>query len=682
MSPDVLTELVAKITADAQGLKSGLNEADKSVGSWVKANEKQFKAVGAALTGIGVAITGALGLAGKAAMEAVESENLFTVSLGDNAKAARAWSEELGKALGLNTYELRKNVGVIYTMTSSMGLAQDEALNMAKGVTELANDMASFYNLPVEEAFNKIKSGLVGMPRPLQDLGIVINETAAQTWALKTGMIAQGEEMTNQQKVLARYGALMEQTSVAQGDLARTMDSPTNKLRILGSQFDELKIKIGENIMPIISQFMSSISNVVNKVKDWIDIHPELAKQLTIIIGAIGVLALVLGPILIMLPGIAILFGALTGPIGLVVIAVMALAAAGIWLWQNWDKVTMFFREAWVNIKQYFLEGIQTILDSLSNFTRFIPGLNSLVDSAREKISNMIESTKIEEDALRTEKALKDVSEAIVETTEIVELNTDATIEQTEAALENIKALEEQRTALEETTDRLKRMRAEYEYARSDAGRLNISVKDVTFALFDMGKTTENITAKFFELGEDADNVNKVMEAFGITAQQVKEILDAQKESVDALGDAYVRTNAKAVITPRTGGGVGGVGAITYGSAAERLSEEQGMSLKAAQQTIERYATNPQSEEFAPVKGIMEDIVGYAKGGFVKDTGLAFLHAGETVIPSNEPMGNVVINFTQPVFFDREDTMNRFVDKISKTLDRKYRLRFGGAYNG
>ena len=660
---ETLTELVAKITADAQGLKSGLNEADKSIGSWVKANERQFRAVGAALTGIGVAITGALGLAAKSAMDAVESENLFTVSLGDNAKAARAWSEELGKALGLNTYELRKNVGVIYTMTSSMGLAQDEALNMAKGVTELANDMASFYNLPVEEAFNKIKSGLVGMPRPLQDLGIVINETEAQTWALKTGMIAQGEEMTNQQKVLARYWALMEQTSVAQGDLARTMDSPTNKLRILGSQFDELKIKIGENIMPVLSQFMSSISNVINKVKDWINTHPELAKQLTIIIGAIGALALVLGPILIMLPGIAILFSALTGPIGLVVIAVMALTAAGIWLWQNWDKVVMFFKEAWIKIKLFFLEGIQGILDSLSNFTKFIPGLNSLVDSARDKIANMIESSKLEEDALKAEKALKEVGEALEETTEIVELNTDATREQTEAAQDNIDILKAQQDELLSTTEKLRNMRREYEYVRSDAGRLNITIKDVTFALFDQGKTVEEVAEKMSLLGDDADDVNKVMEAFGLTAKQVNDILEAQKGKIDNVTDAYNRQSAAAT-RASTAGYTGDVSGFGLGVIEPGMSSYQ-----------KAYAIGMSEEEF-------ERKYGYQHGGIVANTGLAYLHAGETVIPANESMGGITVNISGPLFMEREDQMNQLVDKIRKGIQRQDRLRFGGAYSG
>ena len=76
----------------------------------------------------------------------------------------------------------------------------------------------------------------------------------------------------------------------------------------------------------------------------------------------------------------------------------------------------------------------------------------------------------------------------------------------------------------------------------------------------------------------------------------------------------------------------------------------------------------------------------YSSGGVVPGAigqpQLAIVHGGETIIPANESMGNVSINFTQPVFFDREDTMNRFVDMIRKGIQRQDRLRFGGAYNG
>jgi len=298
---DVLTELVAKITTDASGLKSGMAQAEDATNKASKNMSESLRRVGIAMVATGAAITAAMGMAVKSAMNAVESENLFTVSLGKNARAARDWSNKLGQALGINTYELRKQVGVIYTMVSSMGLGEEAALDMAEGVTQLAYDMASFYNLPVEEAFNKIKSGLVGMPRPLQDLGIVINETAAQTWAFKTGLVAQGDEMTNQQKVMARYGALLEQTGVSQGDMARTIDSPVNKLRVMGSTFEELKVIIGTHLLPAFSKLLDSFSGVLAATRKWTESFPNLTGALSLVtVGVGGVLSLAGGIILLM----------------------------------------------------------------------------------------------------------------------------------------------------------------------------------------------------------------------------------------------------------------------------------------------------------------------------------------------------------------------------------------------
>ena len=93
-------------------------------------------------------------------------------------------------------------------------------------------------------------------------------------------------------------------------------------------------------------------------------------------------------------------------PIGIVIVAITALVAAGIALWKNWDKVVEFFKRAWSNIKMFFLNGIYNVLDSLSKFTKFIPGLNKLVDSAKEKIQNMIDAEEIKRDAWGAIKAV------------------------------------------------------------------------------------------------------------------------------------------------------------------------------------------------------------------------------------------------------------------------------------
>jgi hypothetical protein len=104
-------------------------------------------------------------------------------------------------------------------------------------------------------------------------------------------------------------------------------------------------------------------------------------------------------------------------PIGILIMAIGGLVAAGIALWKNWDKVTDFFRKAWENIKMFFLKGIASVLDGLSKFTRFIPGLNKLVESAKEKIQGMIDAEQVTQDARRmteeVEKLAGELTESI-----------------------------------------------------------------------------------------------------------------------------------------------------------------------------------------------------------------------------------------------------------------------------
>jgi hypothetical protein len=415
---ETLSELVVKISTDTNELKKGLSDAEKATERASQNMASSLKQVGIAMAAVGAAITATMGVAIKSAMDAVESENLFTVSLGKNADAAKAWSEELSKSLGLNAYELRKNVGTLYVMVSSMGLTEEAAYDMSTGVVQLANDMASFYNLPVTEAFDKIKSGLVGMPRPLQDLGIVINETATQTYALRTGMIAEGEEMTQQQKVLARYGALLEQTGKAQGDLARTIDSPTNKLRILGSTFEEIKVTIGTTLLPAISSLLSSVGNLLKGISEWVKENPKLADTLIKVVTALGLFLATAGTLLLVIPKIKMAWIALNtvfsaSPIGLIITAIAALIAIGIVLYENWDTVSKFFVEAWSNIKVAVLTAVDYVIRALDALLGWIPGVSNAFKDARETIGNLIDSEKIMKDYRKTKDTVNSYTTAL-----------------------------------------------------------------------------------------------------------------------------------------------------------------------------------------------------------------------------------------------------------------------------
>lgn len=254
-------ELEVLITANTNELRKEMGNANKSISGLKKSADKSTKGVSSAFKALKTGIV-ALGI-GKvikdsitAGMDAIESDSLFSTVMGDNSEAVREWSNSVADALGLSAVNMQKNIGVVYNMTSSMGVAEDNALKLSKGVSVLAEDMASFYNLDSAEAFNKLRAGLTGETEPLKALGILVDENTVKQTAYSAGIAEVGAELTNEQKVLARYTAILNQTSNAQGDLARTINSPSNQLRQLKAQVTQLGIAFSNFLMPIISAIL------------------------------------------------------------------------------------------------------------------------------------------------------------------------------------------------------------------------------------------------------------------------------------------------------------------------------------------------------------------------------------------------------------------------------------------
>ncbi|MBB6716372.1 phage tail protein [Clostridium gasigenes] len=269
-----LEELQVIITAKTAGLQSELSKVKGQMSGLQGSVDKSVGGIGAAFSGLKSALI-ALGI-GKvikdsimAGMDAIESENLFDTVMGAWSKSVRAWSQELQDSLGLNGYALRKNVGMFTAMTTSMGFSKGQAVEMSKAMTMLAEDMASFYNISSEDAMTKLSAGLTGETEPLKRLGILVNESVIKQTAYKNGIAAVGAELTEQQKVMARYQTIMESTKVAQGDLARTIDSPANQLRLLQTQLQLLKINLGQAFMPIV-QVVLPLLITLAKGLNWI----------------------------------------------------------------------------------------------------------------------------------------------------------------------------------------------------------------------------------------------------------------------------------------------------------------------------------------------------------------------------------------------------------------------------
>lgn len=369
-----LNYAIAELNNMQRELKETTTELNTKSSAWYKLSEgmdkagEKMKAVGEKMSSVGTKLSAAVTLpllgvgtaATKMAMDAVESENLFEVAMGSMAGDARKWSEETSKALGLNVYNVRKNVATYNAMLTSMGLTGQESLKMSEGLTQLSYDMASFYNLKPEEAFEKLKSGISGEAEPLKALGILVNDTTIKTYAYANGIAKQGAELTEAQKVQARYGAIMEATKNAQGDLGRTMDSPTNKIRIMKEQAEQIGIQFGQILIPILEKLIAVIKPLMDKFQGLSKEQQENIVKIGLVVAAIGPVILIIGKVITIIgtlssiisavsgaiaaaggasAALGAVFTALTGPVGIAIAVIAGLVAVGVLLYKNWDTI-------------------------------------------------------------------------------------------------------------------------------------------------------------------------------------------------------------------------------------------------------------------------------------------------------------------------------------------------------
>ena len=192
----------------------------------------------------------------------VENVNLFTVAMGEYADEAMEYAETVNKAVGVDISEFIRNQGVFMSMAKGFGLATDAAYEMSKGLTELSYDLASFYNISLDAvgdgAFAKVQSGIAGELEPLRRLGFALSEASLQQVAYNHGISLSVREMTEAQKATLRYTAMVEQAAEMGviGDMARTVTSSANAMRILKQQLAELSRSLGSVFIPIIMKVL------------------------------------------------------------------------------------------------------------------------------------------------------------------------------------------------------------------------------------------------------------------------------------------------------------------------------------------------------------------------------------------------------------------------------------------
>ena len=245
-----------------------------------------------------VAKVGAGAVAGLAAVGAFtanfasdlnESLSKVGVVFGDNADDIRAWAKSSAKSMGISQQAALESAGTFGNLFTAMEIGQGPAADMSTELVELASDLASFNNIDPAEALEKLRAGIVGEAEPLRTLGVNISAAATEQKALELGIWDGVEAMTAAQKAQANYALIMEQTSTAQGDFARTSDGMANQQRTLAATFQDTMATLGQAFVPIIEAILPQLTAGLQAFGGWVSSNgPAIGNVLKGIATGIG----------------------------------------------------------------------------------------------------------------------------------------------------------------------------------------------------------------------------------------------------------------------------------------------------------------------------------------------------------------------------------------------------------
>lgn len=366
-----------------------------------------------------------------------EVQNVVDTTFGKDSDTINKWSKNAINQFGLSELQAKQFTGSLGAMMKSSGLASGQIVKFSTDLVGLSGDFASFYNLPIEEAFEKIRSGISGETEPLKRLGINMSVANMEAFALTQGITKQWKVMSQAEQTQLRYSYLMKASKDAQGDFNKTLaTSYANQKRVLGVQFDQALANLAKGILPSLTEGFKSL-NQVFKNTDWEAVGKVVTRLLKLIppllklfvawkiytwgvilaqkvmlgLGWLKYLFLmrdVIGSAVMRTQAWAVAQKAINfllsaNPIGLVITAIGVLAYAIYDLYTNWEKYQLNFQVSIQNFVTGFSRAKMEVYELLNAI-----GLISdkeLTGAKLNFLENFTAGTKLKIDQIRANKS-------------------------------------------------------------------------------------------------------------------------------------------------------------------------------------------------------------------------------------------------------------------------------------
>ena len=257
-----IRDITDNINKESKKWESAAKESTESMGNSFASLLKKITA-GFSAVKIGKALLDFGKEAIDAASDLQEVQNVVDATFGPSGAAKiEAWAKTAGTQFGLTETQAKRFTSTLGAMMKSSGMAGEEIVSMSTDLAGLAADMASFYNLDFDTAFQKIRSGISGETEPLKQLGINMSVANLNAYALQQGLQKTFEQMDQGEQTMLRYQYLMQATADAQGDFSKTSDDFANGVRTLQTNFENLKTNVGGYLIPAANDIVQAINDI------------------------------------------------------------------------------------------------------------------------------------------------------------------------------------------------------------------------------------------------------------------------------------------------------------------------------------------------------------------------------------------------------------------------------------
>jgi hypothetical protein len=436
---NAIPPILVQIAADVSQLKAGLAQAEASIkgvnGTVATANTGMQNMIGTAKK-----MAGAMGVAfaatqvvqfGKdvimAASSMAESVSKVNVVFGESAAGVLAFGEKSASALGIGSQKALEAAGTYGNLFQALGVGRPAATEMSTSLVQLAADLASFNNTSIDDALNALRSGLSGETEPLKRFGVALNDVTLKNKAMAMGFGQIKGVMDPAIKAQVTYALVMEQTSLAQGDYARTADGTANTMKSLAAEFENAKVAVGEILMPAFKAILAVLKllvPVITAITKYFKDNADAIKMLAILVAGGTAAFLVYKGVMVATGIVTAVYTSIVkaqaagftiaqlaafnlkvaifllnnamraNPIGLIVTALALLAAAFVVAWKKSET----FRGIVIKGVQIILNGFALLVQGIGKFVGMlakIPGMGwakGIADGA-EKASASIKTT-------------------------------------------------------------------------------------------------------------------------------------------------------------------------------------------------------------------------------------------------------------------------------------------------